>query len=149
GLELTGQVKVDEDKREYRPQMLLGEEGQVSKAECTCTAFRTQGLKAGPCVHLIALRLVYAQEQTKKLEGAEPRGRVTVETRTYSKRGAAGEDVFQVSLDQQRLKVRWGRTGKTMRLQLLKFNTLDEARAAYFARIGDLDARGYLDATTE
>ncbi|MEJ7655326.1 MAG: hypothetical protein WKH64_19340 [Chloroflexia bacterium] len=54
GLELTGSVAVEEDKREYRPQMLLGDEGQVSRAECTCTFFRKQGLKAGPCVHLIA-----------------------------------------------------------------------------------------------
>jgi hypothetical protein len=34
-----------------------------------------------------------------------------------------------------------------MRLQSLKFNSVDEARAAYFARIGELDASGYLDAT--
>jgi hypothetical protein len=36
GLELTGKVAVEEDKREYRPQMLLGDEAQVLKAECTC-----------------------------------------------------------------------------------------------------------------
>jgi hypothetical protein len=36
-----------------------------------------------------------------------------------------------------------------MRLQTLRFNTVDDARAAYFARIGELDARGYLDATTD
>ena len=57
GLELTGKVAVAEDRREYRPQMLLDDEGQVSKAECTCAFFRKQGLKAGPCVHLVALRL--------------------------------------------------------------------------------------------
>src|SRR5690606_3648826 len=55
GLELTGKVNVSEDRREYRPQLLLADEGQVSKAECTCTFFRKQGLKAGPCIHLIAL----------------------------------------------------------------------------------------------
>ncbi|MBL8793383.1 MAG: SWIM zinc finger family protein, partial [Planctomycetia bacterium] len=40
GLELTGKVTVTEDKRDYRPQLLLADEGQVSKAECTCTQFR-------------------------------------------------------------------------------------------------------------
>jgi predicted DNA-binding WGR domain protein len=72
-----------------------------------------------------------------------------METRTFSKRDATGEDVFQVSLEKQRLKLRWGRAGKDLRLQRLKFNTLDEARAAYQARLEELNARGYLDATTE
>ena len=46
GLEVTGQVSVAEDKRDYRPQMVLADEGQVRKAVCTCTAFRKQGLRA-------------------------------------------------------------------------------------------------------
>jgi predicted DNA-binding WGR domain protein len=147
GLELTGKVTVTEDKREYRPQMMLGEEGQVSKAECTCAFFRKQGLKAGPCAHLIALRLAYADQEAKKLKEGGPRQAVMVETRTYSKRDEKGEDVVQVSLERQRLRVRWGRSGKPMRSQMIRFNTPDEARAAYFARIDELDARGYLDAT--
>ena len=40
GLELTGKVVVAEDRREYRPQLLLADEGQVTRAECTCPAFR-------------------------------------------------------------------------------------------------------------
>src|SRR5438046_3790289 len=112
GLELTGKVTVTEDKREYRPQLLLGEEGQVGKAECTCTFFRKQGLKAGPCVHLIALRLAYAAEEVKRLKSGTLRQAVTVETRTYSKRDPEGEDVVQVSLERQRLRVRWGRAGQ-------------------------------------
>ena len=99
---------VEEDRREYRPQFLLGDEGQVLKAECTCTFFRKQGLKAGPCAHLIALRLAYAEQQ----RGKPSLDRVTMETRTFSKRDAAGEDVFQVSLEKERLKLRWGRAGK-------------------------------------
>jgi predicted DNA-binding WGR domain protein len=145
GLELTGKVVVDEDKREYRPQLLLGDEAQVLKAECTCALYRKQGLKQGPCAHLIALRLCYAEQQ----RGKPSLDKVTMETRTFSKRDAAGEDVFQVSLEKQRLKLRWGRAGKDQRLQRLKFNTLEEARAAYQARLDDLHARGYLDATTE
>jgi len=73
GVELTGRVAVTEDKRDYRPQMVLADEGQVNRAECTCPAFRKQGLKAGPCVHLIVLRLAYADEESKRAKGAEPR----------------------------------------------------------------------------
>jgi hypothetical protein len=147
GLELVGKVAVTEDKREYRPQMLLGEEGQVSKAECTCTFFRKQGLKQGPCAHLIALRLASAAQEAKKLQEGSPRQTVTVETRTYSRRDEEGEDVVQVSLERQRLRVRWGRAGQPLRSQMLRFNSLDEARLAYFKRIDELDAHGYLDAT--
>jgi hypothetical protein len=149
GLELTGQVSVTEDRRDYRPQMLLTEEGQVSKAECTCTFFRKQGLKAGPCPHLIALRLAYAEQEVRRAKEAGPRQGITVETRTYSRRDETGADVVQVTLDRHRLKWRWGRAGGAMRLQVLRFNNADDARAAYFARLGDLDSRGFLDATAE
>jgi hypothetical protein len=147
GLELTGKVEVTEDRREYRPQLVLADEGQVTRAECTCALFRKQGLKAGPCVHLIALRLAYAQQEARRQQGLDPRQAVTVETRTYSKRDEAGEDVIQLSLQRQRVKIRWGRAGEPMRAQTLKFNTVDEARAAYFARIEQLGERGFLDAT--
>jgi hypothetical protein len=149
GLELTGQVSVAEDRRDYRPQMVLTEEGQVSKAECTCTFFRKQGLKAGPCPHLIALRLAYAEQEARRAREAGPRQGVLVETRTYSRRDETGADVVQVTLDRNRLKWRWGRAGGAMRLQVLRFNNADDARAAYFARLGDLDTRGFLDATAE
>jgi predicted DNA-binding WGR domain protein len=147
GLELTGKVTVSEDRREYRPQMLLADEGQVFKAECTCTFFRKQGLKGGPCAHLIALRLGYAEQEAKRKKSGDPRQTVTVETRTFSKRDAEGEDLIQLSLERQKLKMRWGRTGKTLRVQTLAFNTVEDARAAYFTRVDDANSRGYLDAT--
>jgi hypothetical protein len=151
GLELTGKVTVAEDRREYRPQMLLNLEGQVGKAECTCTFFRKQGLKAGPCAHLVALRLAYAAQEARRAREASASGLggVVTETRSYSRRDAEGADVVQVTLDRTRLKVRWGRAGQPMRLQVLRFNTADEARDAYFSRIGELTASGFLDATAE
>jgi hypothetical protein len=149
GLELTGKVTVVEDRRDYRPQMLLTEEGQVSKAECTCTLFRKQGLKAGPCPHLVALRLAYAEQEARRAREAGPREGITVETRTYSRRDETGADVVQVTLDRNRLKLRWGRAGGALRLQVLRFNTADDARAAYFARLAALGAGGFLDATAE
>jgi predicted nucleic acid-binding Zn finger protein len=147
GLELTGKVIVEEDKREYRPQLLMGDEGQVLKAECTCPFFRKQGLKGGPCTHLIALRMAYGQQELERLKGAGQRTAIQVETRTFSKRDAAGEDVVQLSLQKQRLKMRWGRAGQTMRLQTLRFNSVEEARGAYFAQVDELNFRGFLDAT--
>ncbi|MBL8795312.1 MAG: SWIM zinc finger family protein, partial [Planctomycetia bacterium] len=96
----------------------------------------------------IALRLARAEEEIKQRASGEPRQTVTVETRSYSKRAGDIEDMVQVTLNRQRLKVRWGKTGEPMRLQTLQYNTVDEARTAYFARIAELDARGYLDATT-
>jgi hypothetical protein len=149
GLELTGKVAVAEDRREYRPQLLLNDEGQISKAECTCTFFRKQGLKAGPCAHLVTLRLAYAEQEARRAREAGPRQGVTVETRTYSRRDEGGQDVVQVTIDRNWLKLRWGRAGQPMRLQVLRFNTADDARAAYFARLGELGDRGFLDATAE
>jgi hypothetical protein len=149
GLELVGRVVVDEDKREYRPQMVLADEGQVSRAECTCSFFRTQGLKNGPCVHLVALRLCHADQEAKCLKGEGGRAAVQVETRTFSRRNKTGdEDVVQVSLERHRVKIRRGRAGQPMRLQVLQFNTPDEAREAYFAQVDQLSVHGYLDATS-
>jgi predicted DNA-binding WGR domain protein len=145
GNEITGKVAVSEDRREYRPQMLVTDEGQVGKAECTCTLFRTQGLKAGPCAHLIALRLAFAKLEAERAAGAG--GPALTETRSYSRRDPAGEDVVQVTLDKARMKVRWGRAGGTLRRQVLCFGSADEARAAYLSRLGELDRKGFLDAT--
>ncbi len=147
GLELTGQVTVAEDKREYRPQLLLTDEGQASKADCTCAFFRKQGLKAGPCIHLIALRLAYAAQEARRLQGLDPGRAVTVETRLFSKRGAGGEEVYQVSLERRRLKIRWGLDDAPARLQTLAFDSNEAAGAAFRARVGELESRGFLDAT--
>ena len=72
---------------------------------------------------------------------------VTVETRVYSRRDEEGADVVQVTLDRSRVRVRWGRAGQEQRLQVLRFNSADEARAAYFDRVAACEAGGYLDAT--
>src|SRR5262249_37082109 len=121
----------------------------VSKAECTCTFFRKQGLKAGPCPHLIALRLAYAEQEARRAREAGPRQGVTVEPRSYSRRDETRRDAGPGTPDRNRPKVRGGRAGQAMRLQVLRFNTADDARAAYFARLEGLGARGFLDATAE
>jgi hypothetical protein len=148
GVELTGKVAVFADKREYRPALLIDDEGRVRKAECTCAFFRKHQLKEGPCEHLAALRLAEArEEQRKKAQRGASRTTVVHETRTYALRHEKGEDVYQVALDRQRLKVRWGLRGAPQRVQSLVFNSVEEAQAAYFARVDDLEKRGFLDAT--
>jgi hypothetical protein len=146
GLELTGTVTVTEDKRDYRPQMVLADEGQVRKVTCTCATFRKQGIKGGPCVHLIALRLAFAEKEANR---AKSDGAVKFETRAFARREGDVENVVQVSLERDKVKYRWGLSGRPMRLQTMRFNTEADARRAYFARLADLDARGYLDAIAE
>jgi SWIM zinc finger len=148
GLELVGKAAVTADKREYRPELLLDDDGRVKKAACTCAFFRKHQLKEGPCEHLVALRLTAAREEAaRRAQRGAGRSGVVIETRTYTKRSAKGEDVYQVALDRQRLKVRWGPRGQPQRVQSLSFNSVGEAQAAYFARVDDLERRGFLDAT--
>lgn len=146
GLELTGTVAVAEDKRDYRPQMVLADEGQVRKVTCTCAPFRKHGIKAGPCVHLIALRLAFAEKESKKAKSDDA---VKFETRAFAKRDGEIERVVQISLERDKVKYRWGLSGQPMRLQTMRFNTEDAARRAYFAKLADLDTKGYLDAIAE
>ncbi len=146
GLELTGTVSVTEEKRDYRPQMVLADEGQVRKVTCTCAGFRKQGIKGGPCVHLIALRLAFAEKEARKSKGDDA---VKFETRAFAKRDGEIENVVQISLERDKVKYRWGRSGQTMRLQTMRFNSETDARHAYFAKLADLDAKGYLDAIAE
>ncbi len=147
GLELTGKAQVAEDNREYRPQLVLTDEGNVTWAECTCTFFRQQGLAHGPCAHLVALRLVHSLDEAALRASGKARGVITAETRTYSRREPQGERVHQLSLDGQQVRIRWGVAGEPMRLQRLRFNSVDEARDDYLARADALEQTGYLDAT--
>lgn len=147
GLELTGKAEVKEDKRDYRPQMLLSDEGFVSRAECTCNVFRQQGLKHGPCTCLIALRLTHAMREKQRRESGKALQHVTVETRTYSKRENDIEQVVQISLNRKRLNVRWGKAGDDPRVQQLQFASIQAARDEYLKRVNKLEDEGYLDAS--
>jgi predicted DNA-binding WGR domain protein len=148
GLALTGKVAVAAEKREYRPELLLDDDGRVKKADCTCAFFRAHQLKEGPCEHLVALRLLLGREEARRrAQRGTARGAVTIETRTYARRHPRGEDVYQVALDRRRVKVRWGQRGAPPRVQSLVFNSVEDAQAAYFARVDDLERRGFLDAT--
>lgn len=148
GLEITGKVAVAAEKREYRPQMLIAEDGAVRRAECSCAFYRKNKLKSGPCAHLIALRVQFARLTVKRAaQRGKARKTVVTETRTYVRRHPRGETVYQLSLDRARLKVRWGERAADPRLQSLVFDDVDGARAAYFERVDALEADGFLDAS--
>ena len=148
GLELTGLAKVNEDRREYRPQLLISGEGFVSRAECTCSQFRQQGLKAGPCSHLIALRMAHAIREQHRREGTvDGDDAVVVETRTFGLRDGKSETVYQLTLNQNSLRIRWGESGEAERTQQFRFATVEDARDDYQKRVADLEEKGFLDAT--
>lgn len=149
GVELVGKVSVTAEKREYRPQMWVDDEGRVRKAECTCSFHRSNGLKEGPCAHIYAVRLAHARLEAKRAaRRGSGRSTITVSTSTFTRRKGAKEAIYQLGLDRNRLRIRWGHRGDArLRLQQLVFDSTADARAAYFARIDDLEARGFLDAT--
>lgn len=150
GVEIVGKVWVEADQREYLPSMIITPSGQVIKAKCTSRFFRTNRLKYGPSMPLIALRLFYAQEEARRRELArrgELRESTLSESKTYVKRDEKREKVYQLSLDHKKLKIRWGERQKQLRMQQFVFNTTDEARENYYERIDGLKSMGYLDAT--
>ncbi len=144
GVELTGKVNVKEDKREYQPQFLITDDGHINKATCSCTQFRQQGLKHGPCAHLIALRIAFANEEL--LKKGNMKG-VVVETRTFRKREKCGESIYMVTLNHKKIKLHWGKSGESLRMQNFHYNSEDDAREAFFERVAELGNKGYLEAT--
>ena len=151
GRSIEGQVVDAKAHRTFHPAFTIDREGRTSAASCTCSAFRRAGIKEGPCEHMIALRVQFAREQAL-LEAARntPEGRalITAETRTLLKRTVKGAEMYRLSLDGRNVTSRYG-IGEAIRMQRIKFDSVGEARTAYFARLEDLAKKGYLDATQD
>lgn len=151
GRTIEGQVVDAKAHRTFHPSFTIDREARTSSATCTCSAFRRSGVKEGPCEHMIALRVAYAREQAR-LESArtseEGRALITAETRVLMKRTRAGAETYRLSLDGRTVTARFG-VGDALRMQRLAFDTADDARSAYFARLQALATKGYLDATAE
>lgn len=79
GVSISADVQVKEDRRTYRSQLQLGEDGLVSRAECSCPHYLQHRLSQGVCAHLIALRLSYHQYDHTQTNSWH-------DTRTLSKR---------------------------------------------------------------
>ena len=54
----------------------------------------------------------------------------------------------RLSLDGRNVTSRFG-MGDALRVQRLRFDSIADARSAYFARLDELATKGYLDATQE
>jgi hypothetical protein len=151
GRAIAGQVVDAKAHRTFHPGFTIDREGRTTAATCTCTAFRRSGIKEGPCEHMIALRVAYAREQAA-LEAArgtaEGRAQITAETRILLRRTPKGAESYRLSLDGRNLTARFG-IGDALRVQRQRFDSIDDARSAYFERLATLATKGYLDATQE
>jgi hypothetical protein len=98
---------------------------------------------------MLALRVAYARELAR-LEAArataEGRAQITAETRVLLRRGPRGADTIRISLEGRHLATRFG-AAATPRLSRLRFASVEDARAEYFARLAALTAKGYVDAS--
>jgi hypothetical protein len=95
--------------------------------------------------------VAYAREQAR-LEAArqtdEGRAMITAETRVLMKRTQQGAETYRLSLDGRTVTARYG-LGEALRMQRLEFDTAQDARSEYFARLSTLATKGYLDATQD
>ncbi|WP_230661592.1 hypothetical protein [Psychrobacter sp. I-STPA10] len=83
GILIQADIHVSEDRRSYHSQLQLGDEGIVSRAECSCPQFLQHRLTQGVCSHLIALRLAYNDFDASRDPQAQANWQ---ETRILSKR---------------------------------------------------------------
>ena len=144
GLELTGTVSVAEDKRDYRPQMVLADEGQVRKV--TCVRDVPQAGHQGWAVR--SPDRAAAGVRGEGIEEGEERRRG--EVRDPRSRSEGEVERRSISLERDKIKYRWGLSGQAMRPPRSTTVQRRGRRAlAYFAKLADLDAKGYLDAIAE
>jgi hypothetical protein len=139
GVEISATITVKEDKREYLSQLKLNEEGQVSKASCSCHQIMQHGLSQGACSHLIALRLAYAEHQAKRDVTL-----ITQETKLFIRRHKAQEEQIQLTLNNQRLLIN-REINQQAKQQQLAFNTVQAARQAYLGKIAQLETSGFIE----
>ncbi len=150
GVRIEGEVEDAKAHRVYKTAFTLDREGRTRDPSCTTPQFRRSGMKEGPTVPMLALRLKYAREKAA-LEKARltPEGRklIRAETRTLVKREGDGSVTMRVSLDDRRVIIRSGRGVDLDRIVKLFFATTEEARTEYFQRLDRGAAKGFIDAS--
>lgn len=159
GVEIHGEITDREARRSYVTRYTLDIEGRVKEASCTCPLFRRSGLREGPCEHLLALRLLSARRRAEEealRQTPEGRKLIRAETRTLLRRELSAHDaggeglgqelVYRVSLDHRTVRVVFGPRSGPQRQQRLWFDSDREAREAYFSRLEQLAAEGFIDA---
>lgn len=139
GIEISATITVKEDKRDYLAKLKLTEEGQISKASCSCHQIMTQGLSHGACSHLLALRIAYAAQQAKR-----DLSMITQETRLFTRRHQQQQEQIQVTLNHQRLLIS-RELNQHIKPQQFAFNSVQEARQAYLGKIAQLELSGFIE----
>ncbi len=151
GVRIEGEVDDKQAHRKYQTSFTLDREGRTVDASCTSPQFRQSGLREGPTVPMIALRLLYARQQAaleKARDTEEGRKLIRAETRIMLKRSVKGfAQNYRLSLDHRQVTVHWGRDPQKMRMQRFFFDRPEEARDAYFSRLDQLSNQGYIDAS--
>lgn len=165
GTRIEGEVEDPQAHRTYRTSFTIDREGRTVDATCTSPQFRRSGLREGPTVPMIALRLLFARRQAE-LERArgteEGRKLIRAETRVLVRRGGprqpfkkddsagspnTGSLTYRLSLDDREVVVRWGSHPERMRMHRLKFANAEDARDEYFGRLSSLGDKGFIDAS--
>lgn len=168
GTRIEGEVEDPQAHRTYRSSFTIDREGRTVDATCTSPQFRRSGLREGPTVPMIALRLLFARRQAeleRARETEEGRKLIRAETRVLVRRqgprratseapGGAGPAAantgsitYRVSLDDREVVVRWGSHPERMRMHRLRFSSADDARDEYFGRLEALGDKGFIDAS--
>ncbi len=152
GTRIEGEVEDPQAHRTYRSSFTIDREGRTIDATCTSPQFRRSGLREGPTVPMIALRLLFTREQAaleRARETEEGRKLIRAETRTLIRRQAAnaGSITYRLSLDDREVVIRWGSHPERMRMNRLRFADSDAARDEYFGRLAALGAKGFIDAS--
>ena len=167
GTRIEGEVEDPQAHRTYRSSFTLDREGRTVDASCTSPQFRRSGLREGPTVPMIALRLLFARRQAELERARETeagRKLIRAETRVLVRRsGVGGRELgpagvggqaantgaltYRLSLDDREVTVRWGTHPTQMRMHRLRFATADDAREEYFGRLESLGAKGFIDAS--
>ncbi|PRQ05021.1 hypothetical protein ENSA5_04470 [Enhygromyxa salina] len=168
GTRIEGEVEDPEAHRTYKTSFTIDREGRTVDASCTSPQYRRSGLREGPTVPMIALRLMFARHQAEleRARGTEAgRKLIRAETRVLVRRQAprratsdapssggpaaanTGSITYRLSLDDREVVVRWGTHPLRMRMHRLRFSTPDDAREEYFGRLESLGEKGFIDAS--
>ncbi|PRQ06708.1 hypothetical protein [Enhygromyxa salina] len=167
GTRIEGEVEDPQAHRTYRTSFTIDREGRTVDASCTSPQYRRSGLREGPTVPMIALRLLFARRQAEleRARGTEAgRKLIRAETRVLVRRqgprrvtseapssGLAaantGSVTYRLSLDDREVVVRWGTHPERMRMHRLRFSSSDDARNEYFGRLASLGDKGFIDAS--
>lgn len=139
GIEISAEIKVKEDKREYLTRLKLNEEGHVTKAECSCHQIMQHGLSQGACSHLIALRLQYAVQVASR-----DVNEITQETCFFMRRKKQSQEQMQLTLNNKRLLI-LQEGEKKIKRQQFAFNSVQEARQAYLDKMAQLQMNGFIE----